>query len=93
MPNEINALDNYRFKRLVASKENGGYAGIAMLSKEKPIKVIEYLIVFLKRALFAFRLKSALEMRNMTSMDDLFRPNSKSSFLSAFMCQIAAGVS
>jgi hypothetical protein len=78
----------------VASKENGGYAGIAMLSKEKPIKVNEYLIVFfLKRAIFFFRLKSELEMRNMTSRDALFRPNSKSSFLSAFMCQIAAGVS
>ena len=39
-PNEINALDEYIFKRLIVSKENGGgYAGVAMLSKEKPTKV------------------------------------------------------
>ena len=40
LPDEINALDEYPYKKLLAPKDGkGGYAGVALLSKEKPIKV------------------------------------------------------
>uniref|UniRef100_A0A183BLU2 exodeoxyribonuclease III n=1 Tax=Globodera pallida TaxID=36090 RepID=A0A183BLU2_GLOPA len=39
-PNEINALDEYKYKKLLVSKQSkGGYAGVALLSKEKPVRV------------------------------------------------------
>jgi len=39
-PDQIEALNGYPFKKLCVSTQNsGGYAGVAMLSKEKPLNV------------------------------------------------------
>lgn len=32
-------MDEYTYKKLCASKDKNGYAGVAMLSREKPISV------------------------------------------------------
>uniref|UniRef100_A0A1I8C033 DNA-(apurinic or apyrimidinic site) endonuclease n=1 Tax=Meloidogyne hapla TaxID=6305 RepID=A0A1I8C033_MELHA len=40
IPPEIESLDEYCFKKLAGSTKNGGQAGVAMLAKEVPIKVI-----------------------------------------------------
>jgi exonuclease III len=39
LPPEIEALDDYCFKKLLKSTKNGGQAGVALISKEMPIKV------------------------------------------------------
>ena len=51
MPNEISAMDEYIYKRLLASTEGAGHAGVALLAKEKPIKVI-YIIFLLYVCIF-----------------------------------------
>ncbi len=38
-PGEIQKMEEYGWKKLLVSNPKAGYSGVAMLSKEKPIKV------------------------------------------------------
>jgi len=40
LPDEVNELDDYPYKAIISSKPSAGYAGVAMLSKEKWVNLV-----------------------------------------------------